>query len=99
MSDQSDVIKIVLERLDKIDDKFDLKLSKVEDRLGSIDKTLVKQEAQLAEHIRRTELLEQEIKPIKKHVAYLQAGLKLLGLIALVLGLASTVIKLLGFYD
>lgn len=61
-------MKEVLEKLDKLDD-----------RLDSVDKTLVRQEAQLAEHIRRTELLEhaharleqeiyEDLTPIKVHV-------------------------------
>lgn len=69
--------------LDKINDR----LEKMVDRLGSIDRTLVRQEGQLAEHIRRTELLEDEVRPIKAHVSHVEGAAKLVALLALVAGI------------
>jgi len=52
------------------------KLDSINSRLNSVDKTLVKQEENLKEHMRRTELLEKqqedlihdELVPIKSHI-------------------------------
>lgn len=41
--------------------KFEKKLDLLDSRLDSVDKTLVKQEANLGEHMRRTELNEKRI--------------------------------------
>ena len=79
------------------------KLDKVEDRLDSIDKTLVRQEVQLSEHIRRTELLEkahesfkEEIKPIKKAHTVVTGVLKIIGGLAILAGLIVSVMKIAG---
>lgn len=72
------------------------KLDKLDDRLDSVDKTLVKQEANLGEHMRRTALLEEDLKPIKKHVGHVEGGLKLLGILSLILGILFSIGKLTG---
>jgi hypothetical protein len=61
------------------------KLDKIFDRLGSIDTTLVEQHAVLKEHIRRTNLLEEEIKPIKAHVARVEGVVKFILALAAIL--------------
>ena len=53
-----DYIKDHLDNVAKI-------LEKVDGRVDSIDLTLAKQSIVLADHIRRTEILEAEMKPIK----------------------------------
>jgi len=70
-------------RLDRIEDKVDT----IVDKIGSIDATLAAQHVSLKEHIRRTALLEAEIKPVKRHVDMVNGALKLLGLISLLLGI------------
>ena len=82
---KKDPLERVLEKLDKLDD-----------RLDSVDKTLVKQEENLKEHIRRTELLEEELKPIKKHIGHMEGALKLFGGIGLLLGIVTGILKILG---
>ncbi len=63
-----DLLAHIAQQLDKLDDKLD-----------SVDRTLVKQEVNLAEHMSRTEILEEqhqllynhmdaELQPIKAHV-------------------------------
>lgn len=71
-------------------------LSKIEDRLDSIDKTLVKQETNLEEHMRRTEIMEDKINPIEAHVHQMRGAGKLLGLLALVAGIIGTLILAIG---
>jgi archaellum component FlaC len=69
-------------------EKIDNKLDKLDERLDSVDKTLVKQEANLAEHMRRTELLEKQhenfanqLTPIKNHVEQVKTSVKILAFI------------------
>lgn len=91
--------KMVIEKLEKLDNKLD----KTNERLNDIDKTLVKQEASLSEHIRRTEINEEaiglvrdEMKPVKKHIYMMEGALKLLGVLSLLVGLLVGVLKLFG---
>lgn len=53
-------------------------LEKIEARLDTLDTTMVKNTMSLEEHIKRTNLLEEEFKPIKKDHALVKAGLKIL---------------------
>lgn len=85
-------VDLIITVLDKLENKMD----QVDGRLNSMDKTLVKQEENLKEHIRRTEILENELKPIKKHVSHIEGGLKLLGALATIAGLLSGLAKLFG---
>ena len=79
------------------------KLDKLDDRLDSVDRTLVKQEANLAEHMRRTELLESQherlysdLEPVKAHVNQVKAGIKILAFVVpIVGGLVAALYKLL----
>ena len=77
------------ERMEK---KIDLILEKVH----SIDLTLVKQHESLVHHIKRTNLLEETIEPIKKHVTIVQ-GLFAVALAAAVLSSAIVgILKAIG---
>lgn len=71
------------ERLIRIEDKID----KIVERLGSMDVTLEKQHGQLEYHIKRTDLLEAELKPVRDHVRLIQAALKWLTIISVLAGL------------
>lgn len=95
-------MKRVLDKLDKLDDKMDRKFDGVETRLDSMDRTLVKQEAQLAEHMRRTDLLEtahnvnaSDIAAIKKPFIVAYGIGKIIGFIGLVVGIIVGIIKLI----
>ena len=55
------------------------KLEVLDTRLDCIDKTLVKQESNLSEHMRRTDLLEKKIDPIEQHVHQLKGIAKFIG--------------------
>jgi predicted nucleic acid-binding Zn-ribbon protein len=69
--------------------KIEEKLDKVEEKISSIDVTLAKQAKDLEHHIYRTdlaesniELLRAEMQPVKKHVALMDASLKVVGAIS-----------------
>lgn len=91
------------EQILKALDKFERQLDSLDSRLDSVDKTLVKQEANLGEHMRRTELAETQIngiqddlKPIKRHVAMVEGALKGMGIVATIISVAVGIIKILG---
>jgi hypothetical protein len=81
------------EDLLRLEDKID----RLDDELVKINVTLAAQHVQLAEHIRRTGLLEEafdhimeeEIKPVHQHVNRVEGGLKLLGVLSLLFGLVA----------
>lgn len=97
----------IIEFLKKLDDKVE----KLDSRLDSVDQTLIKQEGNLEHHIYRTQLAEENIKlvreevhqtreslePIKKHVAYMEGALKAVGLIGVLLGILTAVIKIVEY--
>lgn len=73
-------------------DRIEAKVDKLDDRLDLVDITLVKQEANLKEHMRRTHLLEgkvehieteiqKELEPVKKHVNQVKIVAKIIGII------------------
>jgi hypothetical protein len=83
-------------------DKIEAKIDEVEEKLSSIDVTLAKQAKDLEHHIYRTELAETniellraEIQPVKKHVALMDAGLKVIGILASVATFIVGLIKIL----
>jgi len=87
-----------LELLEKLYEKH----SEVVDEIKEVKVILARQDLQLAEHIRRTELLEEglelvrnDIKPLQKHIDYINGGLKLLGLLSLIAGIAVSIVQLL----
>ena len=59
-------------------------LAKLDSRLDDIHEVQIKQAASLDEHIRRTELLEDQLEPIRKHVHMVQGVGAFIGLLALV---------------
>lgn len=80
------------EKLQRIENKVDT----VVEHIGNINITLAKQHVSLDEHIRRTALLEQQVKPIERHVNMVNGVLKFIGFISLLLGIATSALKLLG---
>jgi hypothetical protein len=53
---------------DKRSERIEEKLDEISDRLAVIDVTLAKQHVVLDEHVRRTNLLEQQLAPIKSDI-------------------------------
>ncbi len=83
------------------DDNFNRlenKIDKLDNRLDSIDVTLAAQHVSLKEHMRRTQILEDDLEPIKTHVIMVQGGLKLIGLFALCISFAAAVVEILTYF-
>lgn len=72
-------------RLERIEEKLD----KVVEHIGSIDITLATQHVSLAEHIKRTAMLEEQIIPINKHVNMVKGAIALLTILATIAGIVS----------
>ena len=80
-------------------DKLCDTVSKMDNRLDEIEKTLVAQHESIKHHIYRTtisekrlERIEEEMKPVKKHVAHVEGALKFMGILSILLSV------IFGFY-
>lgn len=72
------------------DDRLYNTLEKMDQRLDNVDITLAKQSVVLEQHVKRTNLLEDEIRPIKKHVDRVNAIMWLMsGILTLLLAAKS----------
>lgn len=74
--------------------RLEEKLDKMDDRLDSIDKTLAVNTVLLDEHIKRTNILEKEFKPVKNHVVFVNNLAKAVA----ALGSAAVVLHELGIF-
>lgn len=57
--------------------------------------TLETNTAALIEHMRRTSLLEEQLKPVQRHVYWVEGALKMLGLMGVAVTVANGAIKIL----
>jgi hypothetical protein len=80
---KDEMFKLVIAKLDKLDE-----------RLDEHGQTLTRNTSSLQEHIRRTEILEGEMQPVKAHVHLVNTAAKvvsgLVGAAAVLGGLAKT---------
>ena len=65
-------------------DKIDRKLEKIDERIDSIDKHLAVYNSQLRFHIKRTDMLEEELKPLKSSLIKAQGAIMFIGLLSTV---------------
>ena len=75
-------------------DKIENKLEKIDERIDSIDKHLAVYNSQLRFHIKRTDMLEEELKPLKSSLIKAQGAIMFIGLLATVVsvGVAAWVV-------
>lgn len=71
------------------DDNVSKRLDRIESSIHSIDKTLAINTEHLSEHMRRTALIEHELRPVVKHVEQMRGAVKLLGVLALLATIVS----------
>lgn len=88
-------------RITDLDEKIESKIDRIENHVGDIKTILAQQHGSLVEHIKRTEIAEQNIallrsdlKPVETHVAMIKGGVKLIGIICMVGGLVAAFLKL-----
>jgi hypothetical protein len=79
-------------------------LDKISEDISQLKVTTAKQEENIKEHMRRTELAEenlqmirQEIEPLKQHVVAINGVLKVIGIISLVIGSAAGFFQITNF--
>jgi len=75
------------QEIEKLHDKVD----KIDERLDNIDVHLAIYNEQLKIRIKRTDLLEKDVKPIKEHVTEVRGMLKILGVAAAIAGIVSAI--------
>ena len=81
--------------------RIEKKLDSIESKLSDIDKTLVRQEENLKEHMRRTELneiavekLSLALEPVRTHVSQVEGVAKFLGVFAVLVSIVAGIISL-----
>ena len=77
-------------------DKIENKLEKIDERIDSIDKHLAVYNSQLRFHIKRTDMLEEELKPLKSSLIKAQGALCFIGILATIVSVAVAFIGVWG---
>ena len=57
--------------------------------LTRLSEVTLKQEENLKEHMRRTDLLEKKLEPVERHVYMVNGGVKLIALLGAIVGLLA----------
>ena len=77
-------------------DKIEEKLDKIDRRIDNIDKHLAVYNTQLKFHIKRTDMLEEEIKPLKAGVIKAQGAMMFVGVLATVISIGVALWGVVG---
>jgi hypothetical protein len=79
--------------------RIEFKLDRIDERINNIDVTLathveiLKKQAEVLEiHVKRTDLLEKSIEPIKKHVSMTEGILKFISMLGVVAAIVEAAI-------
>jgi hypothetical protein len=62
-------------------------LLKIDERLDAMERIQIRHEANLVEHMKRSRQLEEEFKPLQKHIHMVQGVGAFIGIIALVVSI------------
>lgn len=81
-------------RLERIEDKID----KLGDKLSSVDVTLAAQHESLKLHMKRSDMLEAQLEPVKRHVAMVSGALKALGGVAILAGIIEAIFTAMEYF-
>lgn len=73
-------------------------LERLDTSVDSINVTLAVQAEQLKTHIKRSDALEEQLKPIQQHVNRVNTLMLLLGGILALLGAVKTIIEIVQFF-
>lgn len=79
---------------DKRLERIELKIDDLSEHISSIDTTLALQEVSLTEHVKRTNILEERIKPVETHMTELKGIINFLKLLALL----ATIVEALHYW-
>ena len=76
--------------------KIEEKLDNIDRRIDNIDKHLAVYNTQLKFHIKRTDMLEEEIKPLKAGVIKAQGAMMFVGVLATVISIGVALWGVIG---
>ena len=76
--------------------KIEEKLDNIDRRIDNIDKHLAVYNTQLKFHIKRTDMLEEEIKPLKAGVIKAQGAMMFVGVLATVISIGIALWGVIG---
>ena len=79
-----------MEPLDRIYDK----LEKMDIKLNSMDLSLLRNTISLEQHVKRCDLIEKDLKPIKQHIVVYNAIFKILTFSALIIGIIAGIYEI-----
>jgi|TARA_R100001480_G_scaffold78896_2_gene88604 chromosome segregation ATPase len=77
-------------------EKIENKLEKIDERIDNIDKHLAVYNSQLRFHIKRTDMLEEEMKPLKSSMVKAQGAMMFIGLLATITSIGIAAWGVLG---
>jgi len=72
------------------------RLDKLAEDIGEMKVVQAAQASDIRHHIKRTDLLEESVKPVAQHVAYMNGVLKFVGLVGMLVGIVASVWKLVN---
>ncbi len=94
----------IIDRLDKLEEKIDLKFDKVIEDVNHIKIEQSEIKADVKYHIKRTDIAEEniqlvrkELEPIKKHVSMVNGALKLIGLVGVIATIVMAIVETIQF--
>lgn len=70
---------------------MDKKLDQIQEDVTEIKVTMARNTASLELHMRRSDLLEQKIEPLEKHVNMVNGALKLLSLLGIITAIVAAI--------
>lgn len=76
-----DGIQIVIEHIDTRMDNVEKKIDGIDSRIDNLDVMTGKQQVILDEHVKRTNLLEDQLRPVQEHVSQIKFAMKIIGLL------------------
>lgn len=86
-------------------EKFESKIDKLDIRMDSMERVLIKQEANIEYHVKRTDvaeanldLLRNDLKPVQKHVDYMNGALKALGIVGAIVGTVAAIVETIHLF-
>lgn len=74
---------------------MDKRLERIEFKIDTIMVEQAKQHTTLQEHTKRSTMLEDDMRPIRRHVDQMRGALKLLGILAMLAGIAEAIVLML----
>lgn len=76
------------------ENKIESKIDKLQEDVSEIKTHLAVYNSQLEIHIKRSDLLEQKLEPVEKHVNMVNGALKLIGVLATIAAIIEVAIQI-----